>query len=81
MDHKVQVKIKKVKLKEIRRKLELTQEQAAENLGMARQELILLESGKKVPDWLLRAIRLHELLKQAGYTLDDLAIPPYDAID
>jgi DNA-binding XRE family transcriptional regulator len=81
MDRKVQVKFKKVKLKEVRKKLELTQEQAAKNLGMAREELSLLESGKRVPEWILKAVKLNELLKQAGYTLDDLAIPPYDEID
>lgn len=81
MDRKVQVKIRKVKLKEVRRKLELTQEQVAKELGMDRTDLSQLETGKKVPEWIYKAIKLNELLKEAGYTLDDLAIPPYDEID
>jgi DNA-binding XRE family transcriptional regulator len=78
MDHKVQVKFKKVKLAEVRKKLELTQEKVAKHLGMTQADMSRLESGKKTPEWIYKAIRLHELLKEAGYTLDDLAIPPYD---
>jgi DNA-binding XRE family transcriptional regulator len=78
MDRKVQVKFKKVKLAEVRQKLDLTQEKAAKHLGIAQGDLSKLESGKKVPDWFHKAIRLHSLLKEAGYSLDDLAIPPYD---
>lgn len=81
MDRKVQVKLKKVKLAEVRKKLDLTQEKVARELGMTQGDLSKLESGKKVPDWLYKAIKLHQIVKEAGYTLDDLAIPPYDEIE
>ena len=60
--------------KELRTKLKLTQETVAERLGTDQANISKLERGIEVPDWLVKAIQLHRLLTQAGYSLDDLIL-------
>jgi DNA-binding XRE family transcriptional regulator len=77
MDQKPEVKYKKVKIYQIRERLSITQEELADRLGIAREELSRLENGKASGKWIQKAIKLHRTLKEAGLTLDDLALPPY----
>jgi DNA-binding XRE family transcriptional regulator len=62
-------------LRDVRNELKLTQIQLANYLGIEQASLSKLENGKKIPDWLLKAIRLNKILKDAGYTLDDIKLP------
>lgn len=64
----------KVSFKEVRTKLKLSQESVAERLGTDQANISKLERGIEIPDWLVKAIQLHRLLDQAGYSLDDLIL-------
>ena len=66
-------------LKDVRKELNMTQSELAEYLGVARANLNRLENGKNVPEWLLKALKLNGILKQAGYTIEDLFKPPNDS--
>lgn len=59
-----------MKIKRLRKNLKLNQEEFADALGMARQELSQVETGKKIPDWLERAIYLYKLLKENDKDFD-----------
>lgn len=73
-----------VSLKEVRKKLNLTQDEMAAILGTERARVSKIERGLYVPDWLGRAITLHRLLEKAGYTLNDLILslpdPPENSL-
>lgn len=65
---------KSVSFKEVRKKLDLTQDEMAELLGTKRPNISNIERGVEIPDWLTKAITLHRLLERTGYTLDDLLL-------
>jgi transcriptional regulator with XRE-family HTH domain len=69
---------KKMSLKQLRKKLNLSQTKFAELLGSDRSEVSRIENGRIVPEWYLRAIKLNVLAKSAGVSLEDLIIslPP-----
>ena len=62
-------------LKDIREELGLTQAQLAKTVGIHQERISEIERGKKVPDWLIKAVRLNQILEQAGYSLSDLSLP------
>lgn len=72
---------KLVTLKEVRKKLNITQEQLAKRLGTHRPNISDIERGVEIPDWMIKALVLHRLLRQAGYTLDDLLLSLPDPDD
>lgn len=75
MEPEVQVNSKKVKVKDLRKKLGgITQEQLAERLGLPRTSITNLESGRPL-EWLERAIELDKLCQDVGLRLSDLALP------
>lgn len=63
-------------LRDIRKELNLTQQQLADILGIARTNLSSLENGKEIPEWFLKAIKLNQLAEQAGYSLKDVYVLP-----
>lgn len=65
----------KVKLSQIRTELNITQAQMSEILGVNRVNLSKFENGKRPIEWIEKAVKLQKLLKDAGYSLEDLAIP------
>lgn len=74
MDTATESNKKLVSLKEIREKLNLTQDEMAEILGTKRARVSYMERGVEVPDWLKKAISLNRLLESAGYTFNDLIL-------
>lgn len=71
---------KRVSLKEVRKKLKLTQDDVAAILDTKRARVSNIERGVEIPDWLKKAIALNKLLESAGYTFNDLllALPDPD---
>lgn len=62
-------------LREVRRQLKVSQQELADYLEWDRGDLSNLETGKKIPDWFTRAVKLEKFLRKAGHSLDDLAFP------
>jgi transcriptional regulator with XRE-family HTH domain len=62
-------------LRDIRRENQVTQEELAQYLDWHQADLSKLETGKQVPDWYIRAVKLQLFLKKYGYSLEDLPIP------
>lgn len=72
MENKHQIKFKKLKLKELRERIGLTQKEFAQLLGIPVASLSRIETGKEFPDWLKRTIKINSVLKKFGYSIDDL---------
>lgn len=70
-----------VSLKEVRKQLNLTQDEVAEILGTKRSRVSSLERGVEIPDWYVKAIALNRLVEKAGYTLNDLILSLPDPPD
>ncbi|BFM40737.1 helix-turn-helix transcriptional regulator [Synechocystis sp. LKSZ1] len=70
-----------VTLKQVRKKLNITQDQLAERLGTKRPNISNIERGVEIPDWLMKALTLHSVLRQAGYSFDDLLLSLPDPED
>lgn len=70
-----QVNPKKVKLSEVRSKLDMKQEDMADFLDISRSYLSKFENEKCSIEWIEKAVRLQKLLLKAGYSLEDLALP------
>ena len=71
----IEVKHKKLELKEIRKKTGLTQAQFAEKLGVRRATICDWENGKSIPAFLEDAVRFYEVLKEINCSYEDVAIP------
>lgn len=69
---RLNVKSSKIKFLEIREGLGLTQVEMALFLGMSQADISKLEHGKKVPQWLLRAIKLERALAVIDLSIKDL---------
>ena len=61
--------------REVRDKLAITQEEMAAYIGVKRSILSMHENGKRPLEWIEKAIKLNELLRKAGYSLEDLVVP------
>lgn len=59
----------------------MTQQQFADYFGVTRQTVSEWENKHSYPDFLEKAIKLYKLLQHTDYTLEDLAIPPYEEIE
>lgn len=75
IENRVNQPNKKKLLKDVRKQLNLTQTEFAEAINWDRRDLSNLETGKKIPIWIIRAKKLNDLLEQAGYSLSDLSLP------
>lgn len=73
--------IKTQVLREARKTLNMTQAELASIVGSDHTDISRLERGKKIPDWLMKAIALDRLLKRAGYTFEDLLLSLPDPED
>jgi DNA-binding XRE family transcriptional regulator len=65
----------KVKLREVREKLNKNQEEMAQLLGVKRETLNKFENGKRPIEWIEKAINLQKILSEVGYSLEDLIVP------
>ena len=65
---------KKMSLKQVREKLNLSQKDFAALIGTDNSEISRIENGRNVPDWYEKAIRLHRLVRSVGLTMDDLLL-------
>jgi DNA-binding XRE family transcriptional regulator len=74
-------KINYMSLKQLREKLDLTQDQVAEVLGTKRHRVSKMERGVEIPDWLFKAIALNRLLEKAGLSFNDLLLSLPDPED
>lgn len=75
MESKYPVKFKKVKLSEVRKRLDMTQEEMAAVLDISRSYLSKFETGKSQIEWIEKAVKLDKLCQEAGLRLSDLFIP------
>ena len=66
---------KKVKLSEVRTKLNMKQEDMAEFLDISRSYLSKFENNKVSIEWIEKAVKLQKLLQEAGFSLEDLVLP------
>jgi DNA-binding XRE family transcriptional regulator len=58
---------KKVKFVELRKQLGLTQLEMATILGVKQTEISRIESKKRIPQWVIRAIKLDTVMSKVGY--------------
>jgi transcriptional regulator with XRE-family HTH domain len=65
---------KKLSFKEFRDKLGVSQGQLAILLGTDRSEINRLENGRRLPEWLEKAIRLTVVARKAGISVEDLIL-------
>ena len=75
MEQLIEVKKKKLELKDIRKRTGLTQAQFAEKLGVRRATVSDWENGKSIPAFLEDAVRFYEVLKEINCSYEDVAIP------
>ena len=75
MERLIEVKRKKLQIKEIRKKAGLTQAEFAEKLGVSRATVCYWETGKSYPAFLEDALRFYEILKDINCSYEDVAIP------
>ena len=65
---------KKLSFREFRDRLGVSQGQLATLLGTHRSEINRLENGRRLPDWMEKAIRLTVVAKKAGISVEDLIL-------
>jgi transcriptional regulator with XRE-family HTH domain len=61
-------------IKQIREKLNISQEKMADTLDMDRARLSKIERGLETPEWLKKFAQLSKMLHQAGMTWEDVVI-------
>lgn len=67
-------------IKQVRQRMRMTQAEFAQLCGTDRSELSRIQSAR-VPDWLMKAIRLNRLLQKEGLSLNDLLLSLPDPED
>ncbi len=75
MESLIEVKKKKLDIKDIRKRTGLTQAEFGAKLGVSRETISHWENGKYLPAFLEDALRFYEILKEINCSYDDVAMP------
>jgi len=75
METLVEVKKKKLHIKEIRKRLGMTQEEFGAIFGVSRQAVSNWEKSLYVPSFLEDGLKFYLLLKEINCSYEDVAIP------
>ena len=75
MEQLIEVKRKKLQIKDIRKRLGMTQAEFAKKLRVRRETVSSWENGRDIPSFLEDALVFYDLLKEINCSYEDVAIP------
>jgi DNA-binding transcriptional regulator YiaG len=75
MERSTEVKKSKLQIKEVRKRLGMTQAEFATKLKVRRETVSAWENGHDIPAFLEDALIFYDLLKEINCSYDDVAIP------
>jgi DNA-binding transcriptional regulator YiaG len=75
MERSIEVKKSKLQIKEVRKRLGMTQAEFATKLRVRRETVSAWENGRDIPAFLEDALIFYDLLKEINCSYDDVAIP------